>query len=232
MVGKEPLQNYLSLLHEKVAETNINDSTLGTIFHKGMEVMMVEHMEKTGVVDMETEKSMHMELPNGWILSGTSDLTADNTDEIVTEIHDYKLTKAYALKMMLQQLSTHDYTTQLQVLDLLFQNENGPMTTKLICDMFIKDAKAVENEVSLTQVEVPKEASNTTIDKVVRITNELQNYVESGTVPPQCSDLWIRKVKGVGVPTKCALYCSHGKAGLCPYYEPTTRQTINRLVNW
>ena len=46
MVGKDPLQNYLSIIHGKTAENEVTDATLGTVFHRGMEELVKENMKK------------------------------------------------------------------------------------------------------------------------------------------------------------------------------------------
>ena len=110
---------------------------------------------------------------------------------------------------------------------------------ELVLDFFLKDAKAVNFEPSYQPTVVPSLLHGGNISfmesfeqEIVEKTNALQAYIELGEVPPQCQDLWLRNVKGTVIPTKCALYCSHGKAGLCPHYSPTTRTTVNRLADW
>jgi len=107
----------------------------------------------------------------------------------------------------------------------------------LICDYFIKDAKAIEFEKSFRPEVVPNKegteevrAAMTTLMQVVAITDSLQGYIEAGEIPPECKDLWIRNVKGKTVRTRCQLYCSYNS--VCPYYDNNTHQAVNRLVNW
>ena len=247
MVANDPLQNYLSIIHGKPTETEINDATLGTIFHKGMEQIVAEAIEADEplVEVIGSEVSMHTKLANDWILSGTADLitTSEMAD---VEVHDYKLTKNYTRKMMIKELHTHSYTKQLQVLEALLRdnmNEVGIHTingdVKLVADFFLKDSKAINNEPTHNPLTAPNKAGTSDMNgteilfaEVIAITDSLQAYIESGQVPPQCSDTWPRSVKGKIVHTRCALYCSHGKAGLCPYYKPSTQETVDRLTNW
>ncbi len=246
MIGKEPIQNYLSLLHGKVEADKVNDATLGSIFHRGMEdIMMDKQLDDVGEKDSSIiwgiEHSMHVELSNGWILSGTADLVVEPTLNHF-EIRDYKLTKGYAHTMFLKEKYGHDYTKQLQALEALFREGNKKPKViegqiNLVCDYFIKDAKAIEFEVSHRPELVPNKegtddmrAAEITLAEIVAITDSLQGYLEGGEVPPACTDLWIRNVKGVIVPTKCVLYCSHNK--VCPYYNADTRQATNRLAGW
>jgi len=246
MVAKEPIQNYLSILHGKIEADKVNDATLGSVFHKGMEEIMLNKQlkdigEKDSSVIWGIEHSMHTELSNGWILSGTADLVVETIPGHF-EIRDYKLTKSYAHKMFLKEKYGHEYTKQLQVLEALFrEGKKRPKIiegqTTLVCDYFVKDSKAIEFEVSHRPEQVPNKegiedvrASEVTLMEVVEITNSLQAYLESGEVPPECQDKWLRNVKGVTIPSKCVLYCSHNK--VCPYYDANTRTTTNRLAGW
>ena len=243
MIGKEPLQNYLSILHGKVHNEEINDSTLGSVFHLGMEKIMIDYKVRANHDIWGIEHSMHVLLQNGWIISGTADLITEEENNHYA-IHDYKLSKTYAKTMMKKELATHDYTKQLQVLEFLFINNNKRPTlingsTVLACEFFVKDAKAINFESTHETIIVPNKkgtvehnASTEMEKEIIKITDELQTYLESGTVPPQCSDLWWRVNKGKRIPIKCMLYCSHGSAGLCPYYDPKNQQSIERLANW
>ena len=245
MVAKEPLQNYLSIIHGKVHELEINDATLGSIFHKGMEQIVRDHWEyndeKKNIIGIE--RSLYKELTNGWILSGTADLMINNGNGKFT-IRDYKLSKTYALKMIKKNISTHDYTKQLQVLEALFRNNDNDKSydviegdIELIVDFFAKDAKAIEMEPTYTPLTVPNKrgtedmnATEVTFAEIIQITDSLQGYLESGTIPSACKDVWWRNVKGKNIPTRCALYCSH--KDICPHYDNSKRDQINRLSNW
>jgi len=245
MVANDPLQNYLSILHGKVESAKVDDSTLGSVFHLGMEDIM--HTKRGhDIADGERstiwgiEHSMHTKLSNGWILSGTADLIIEPTTNNF-EIRDYKLTKNYAHKMFSKDKYNHSYTKQLQVLEALFREGDGRPTeienVTLICDYFLKDSKAINYEPTHTPEVIPNKegtedmrAAEVTLAEVVAITDSLQGYLEGGEVPEICKDRWIRNVKGVTVPTRCALYCSHNNH--CPYYDPNTRTSVNRLSGW
>lgn len=246
MLGKEPLQNYLSIIHGKIHTEEIDDTTLGSVFHRGMEEIMKDKLkEDTQNGDhniVGVEQSMYVKLSNGWILSGTADLITEESENVFG-IHDYKLSKSYALKMLKKDLHSHDYTKQLQALDALFvnslRNHSDPVTTNLYIEFFVKDAKAIEKETSHTTITAPSKAKGEGMDpaemvfqEVVQITDSLQSYIESAQVPPMCEDRWPRNVKGKVIPTKCALYCSHGKAGLCPHYKNSERTNIDMIANW
>ena len=265
MVGNDPLQNYLSIIHGKIGEEVIGDNTLGSVFHLGMKGIMqrkldlcIANGETSNIIGIE--KDMYVKLSNGWILSGTADLILNNRGSV--EIHDYKLSKSYAKKKLKEQLTTHNYAIQLRVLDALFrENQDGKVygiegDIRLSVDFFSKDAKAIEFEPTYEDVVIPSKkgiefeptyedvvipskrgtedmsATEVVFGEVVEITNSLQAYIESGEIPPICKDRWPRNVKGKIIPIKCALYCSHGKAGLCPHYKNSDRTNVEHIVNW
>ncbi len=245
MVGKEILQNYLSILHGKIESSEISDMTLGSVFHKGMEdIARDKQLEDVGEKDSSTiwgiEHSMYVDLPNGWVLSGTADLITEPTPGNF-EIRDYKLTKSFSHKKFLEDKYNSDYTTQLQVLEALFrEGNNRPEVIEnvdLICDFFVKDAKAINYELTHRPEYIPRKkgtedmrAAEVTLAEVVAITDSLQAYLESGEIPPECTDKWKRNIKGNIINTKCAFWCSHNKH--CPYYDPSTRSSVNKLVGW
>jgi len=109
MVANDMLQNYLTLVYGKVPEDHITDTTLGTVFHKGMESIILDSMISPDTPPMWSELSMHTVLSNDWVLSGTADLII-MPEPGIFEIRDYKLTKNYTLKMMKKNMAGHSYT--------------------------------------------------------------------------------------------------------------------------
>lgn len=241
MLGNTPLQNYLSIMHGKLENADIDDSTLGSIFHRGMQEILIEKqiedMTKNGSTDIyAVEHSMSMELPNGWILSGTGDLIS-NPSQRKYGIHDHKLAKYYAATMVKKELRTHGYVKQLHGLDLLFrttsgQDIDGPID--LYIEFFAKEAKKAEHQPTYQDIKVPNREDTSTVAEIVAQTDSLQAYLESGEAPPECSkaDRWIRNIKGTTIATRCAFYCAHGKAGLCPYYKVNSFKSVEKIVGW
>ena len=116
MVAKEPLQNYLSIIHGNIENTEVDDTTLGSVFHLGLERLVTEDAN-TSVIGVEQNYSH--ELPNGWIFSGTADLVTFDIEDITHRIRDYKLTKSYAVTQFKKDPVSHQYTTQLNSLEYL-----------------------------------------------------------------------------------------------------------------
>jgi len=241
MVANDPLQNYLAIVHGKGTETEITDATLGSVFHLGMEQLVKDKM-KTDATIYGAEVAMHHKLDNGWILSGTADLIVEPTPHNY-EIHDYKLTKKYTRKMTEKDIHTSGYTKQLHVLDALFRRDTTLDRTmidgdiELHCDFFLKDTVAVNHENVFQPLIIPNKVGTEEMNsadvlfaEVVEITNSLQSYLESGTIPPVCTDRWPRNVKGKVISSRCEFYCSH--KAVCPHYNPDPRKIVDHLANW
>jgi len=242
MVANDPLQNYLSIINGKGTEDNITDATLGSVFHLGMEQLVRDKMDED-VAIIGAEVAMHHKLSNGWVLSGTADLIVEPKYGQF-EIHDYKLTKKYTRKMTEKDLYTSGYTKQLQVLDALFRRDTlanqGKEITRdieLHCDFFLKDTIAVNFETVFQPLIIPNKVGTTDMNasdvlfaEVVEITNSLQSYIESGTIPPVCADRWPRNVKGKVIASRCEFYCSH--KSVCPHYSEDPRKVVDNLAHW
>jgi len=241
MVANDPLQNYLAIIHGKGTEDEITDATLGSVFHLGMEQLVKDKM-KTDATIYGAEVAMHYKLDNGWILSGTADLIVE-PEPHKYEIHDYKLTKKYTRKMTEKDIHTSGYTKQLHVLDALFRRDSTLDRTmidgdiELHCDFFLKDSVAVNFESVFNPLIIPNKVGTEEVNsadvlfaEVVQITDSLQSYLESGTIPPVCADRWPRNVKGKVISSRCEFYCSH--KAVCPHYNPDPRKVVEHLANW
>lgn len=241
MIGNEVLQNYLTVVNGTFPTQKVDDTTIGSIFHRGMEEIIKEQEQSINdILLLGTEQNLQRILDNGWTLSGTADLKfATNLEsDFNLNIHDFKLTKMYAIGKIREDLSGHNYTKQLNILKYLDYWERieslAPIPTyNLVIDAFAKDAKAIQGEEIHHAIEVP-EANNDVIEaEILQKTNELQQYIESGEIPPACEDVWPRRMRnGTTINTRCTFYCSHGKSGKCPYFNPNTRQTVARISNW
>ncbi len=240
MYGNEVLQNYLTVVNGTFPTQKIDDTTIGGIFHRGMEEIIRETIADHGRegLHVSPEQNLQYTLPNGWTLSGTADLKIYDTNEQIMEIHDFKLTKMYAIGKIREDLMNHNYTKQLQILMYLdWKQEHGDPNYnpkyELVIDAFAKDAKAIQNEEVHHAISAPVIELGQLKQELLRKTDELQQYIESGEIPPACEDLWPRRMRnGTTINTKCTYYCSHGKSGKCPYFNPNTRQTVARVSNW
>ena len=228
MTGNTLLQNYLIIVHGSQEEHSVGDATLGSVFHKGME----EIVRSTAVANDEAllaERKVVHNLDNGWAISGTTDLEVLG-EGVIKEIHDFKLVKHYAVKKILENPSQHSYAMQLHINRYI----RSAVHSKLYIDAFAKDAKHLESESTFNQIEIQPISFEDTEAYLYGITDEIKQWVESGQVPPKCDDVWLRKLKTTGevIASRCMLYCSFGKTGLCPHYKPNSRNSATMAVNW
>ena len=224
MVGKEPLENYLRIIYGGKESTKIDDMVIGSVFHKGMECMIKEKYGLDPYAEVESEVSMSKKLNNGWYISGTADMIIEDDS-----IHDFKLAKYYTYKKELEAVKKGqltNYALQLNTLAWLnsrretayrFAGENP----NLYIDFFLKDANKVKNEKSFAQLQVPN-IQDEMEERLLAITNELEEYLMSGKEPPQCSDLWWRVINKKRLAMRCLYYCSYNVE--CPYFDENSRQ--------
>jgi hypothetical protein len=235
MLGKDVLQNFLTVVYGSHKGTEIDDTTLGSVFHRGMENIAAEKLSwGEDIAELSIEQQMQADLNEDWIVSGRADLRYLHLPSDVYCIHDYKLIKHYAASQVVAR-PDHPYRWQLGVLRWLANLTEPAARDKAVhcfIDIFAKDAKRLNGELTYTQIQVPtgQILTNDIQSKLESSTRAIQNYIECGDIPPQCEDLWWRTVGKTKVPTKCALYCSHGKAGVCPYYKPPRIE--KRLSDW
>jgi hypothetical protein len=242
MMGNDVLQNYLTVLYGSEKDTTINEATLGSVFHLGMEraieAFRKDKHENKGYEDiarMFAEKNMQTKL-NDWTISGTADLIIEYKNHEV-EIHDFKLTKMYAINKMktTEELYNHRYNLQLNILSWLHNrnNINGGQSYSLYIDAFAKDNKAIKQENVFHQIRGKLRPFVFLVNEITKKTDILQKYIESNEIPPVCEELWPRRLpNGTTINTKCSFYCSHGKTGKCPYYNPGTRELKAVISGW
>lgn len=236
MSGNTVLQNYLTIVHGHQPDSDIGDNTLGSIFHLGMEQLVQKHTQDYLIA---TEQPASMDLGD-WKITATADMKIFEkelipsmaTQDVLKEIHDFKLTKKYAVEQIKKDPYNHAYGKQLRINNVV---HNGNDSVKLFIDAFIKDADKLKTEPSYVQIEVPSDNSFT-IEQLQEWTAELQGWIESGEVPPKCDDVWLRKPKGFdyAIPSRCMFYCAHGRSGLCPHFKPNQQNRLDQAIvsNW
>ncbi len=217
MLGNDVLQNYLIIKNpDLVQKFEIGQHTIGSVFHKGIECVGQQKYDKNQI---EFELKVERKLENGWTLTGTIDMV--DYENMV--IHDFKLSKKYALKMLKKE-ELHSYKLQLNAykyaLDLDYD---------MVLDFFMKDQDILKHELAYEQY-VVQDIKDFRFH-LYAIVNELDMYLSDDKLPPEC-DTWLRKTKQGMVKSKCAFYCS--VASVCPYYtgKQKARDSINKIVGW
>lgn len=231
MSGNTVLQNYLTIVYGHTERNRMDDTTLGSVFHLGLEHIFKQKFEDMPYV-FSTEEPAAATLDNGWTISGTTDLVIRDESGTPISIHDWKLIKSYAVKKIAENPQNHHYAKQLHINNFI---RGGRF--RLYIETFAKDPDAIKAEKTYTQFEIARETTTQTEQYLLATTNELQGWVESGDAPPKCDDVWLRKISKTStavIPSRCMFYCSHGKAGLCPHYAPdnATRNAISLVKDW
>jgi len=229
-LGKDTLQIYLNLKYPNrdTEAFKVTQASLGSIFHLGME-KAIEMMNE----GHKTEVEVSMPLMAGWMLTGTVDMIEFVDGEPV--LHDYKLTKIYKGKMLRKEfanfVTTDAYALQLNAYSVMFDEEkHRARKTKMILDMFYKDANELKGENAYEPIDVPFMSATDIIVLANEKVMELEKYLNSDSVPPECEDKWIRKTRtGEVIKTRCELYCD--VKNVCPYYNNHGKSTLEK-VGW
>ena len=252
MIGGEPLQNFLTVKHGKdISRSNekINDSTVGTLCHSGLEKIWGSLDKLPEGVKVYTERNMHMKLPNNWVLSGTADVIIRDSVKKTVLIGDYKVVKIYRFldpksKNIKKDFSDDQYATQLNVLSLLFMNDEANKDfkppRKYILPLF-KDANALKGEFTWNPIEIPKLKKREVINENLEVVKadgdeallieikaemaRIDKHLENGTMPDKCDNLWWGYHNKKKIPKRCVFYCDHGKEGRCPHYTKDMKIT-------
>ena len=220
-IGKEPIEIYLRYKHGVNQSENIEQTTLGSLLHLGLEHIFKKH---DGFI---TEHDFsEYELENGWKITGTSDLIDMNTKTI----HDYKMIKNFPIKKIKEEGIENSYVQQLNVYRILAENEfNTKFNTSILA--FNKEGgintRTGDLIPSYEEISLPKIEDKIIINMALEKTNIVQEHIDNDTIPEKCEDVWLRKIKQKTVPMKCAFYCSYSNE--CPHYNPK-KETI--LTSW
>ncbi len=81
----------------------------------------------------------------------------------------------------------------------------------------------------LTFVDVDTYSPAETEAKLIKVTNELQHYIDLDTPPDKCANLWFLKRKGQpAIAMKCKHYCD--QSAHCPHYN-SGYHDVNTLMD-
>jgi len=227
--GAPLLQLYLSQTCKVVDGPNsFSKATIGSIAHRGMEELIEgEHLEK--------EIAMERMLPNGWKITGTSDLI-DHENKVVI---DYKFEMNYAYRMHFKEGPDASYNMQGACYSWLCHDNDlsvSPHPINLDYEFhimsFITDHSPIKKDhpaeaIQVTQMPIH---DNYNFQEIMfHKTNELESHINTGVPPPECDDVWWRSVNGKKVRTRCEFYCKY--KDVCPYVTTHSTQAAN-VASW
>jgi len=213
-LSDDVLRLWLRYKYRVQPSEKIEMNTLGSLVHLGLEQIFKD------IDNFEVEHSIEKKMDNGWSLTGTMDLY-DTKKNI---IYDWKMIKKYRVKKILEQGTNDPYVVQMNVYRYLTGSNPEMYIASFSSDAGVnfKDG-SVESVFKLTEVPfIPDEEIEKLFYDQVEL---LQQYIEPYKTPPQCEDLWPRKIKGEVVKARCAYYCSF--KDLCPRYHEKPDITLN-----
>ena len=222
MFSSTDLQNYLTILHGAQDHPEVDQSTIGSVFHLGMEQLMRKRYPKSEGI----EKEVSYDRDDGWKVSARMDFHDNSTN--VPVIRDWKLTKLYAGKMLKKDMN-HPYRLQVNVARHILVERGARVEPSMVIHMFYKDQDQLKGDVGYEAIHInPIIDVGTQIDAKIA---KLNGFIETGTEPPECSmeEKWFRRMKnGNVIPSRCQLYC--GVKDHCPYYKTPSARTA--VANW
>lgn len=214
MVGNTVLQNYLKFVNGSAEKSTFEATTFGSIFHVGAETIFSNLKDD----EIRVEISLKVPLSNGWIISGTMDLVLDKYKMIV----DWKTTTATTIKKVRSEGKNNGYALQQAVYKWLFWKEFG---IEYGCALGMVDKghsyyKDNKNQM-LELIEIETHSLEDIEAILYEKTNELDEYIDLGQEPDECSmnEKWPYARKGQKAKMmKCIHYCDQNVN--CKHYSP------------
>lgn len=214
MLGNDLQQCLLRCKYGTIKENKVTQAGVGSLVHLGLaEVDFGDRVSK--------EYSIKKDYKD-WILSGTID-RIDFENNMITDI---KVSKTYTITSILND-PMHPYRLQLNMYRMLaewkfgwrsgekfdmqleFYNKQGGYDYRKSCE--IPD---------MQYISIDKIADEILLEKV----DEIIEFVELEQ-EKQCDDVWVRKLGGKAIKTRCELYCSYKQ--VCSKYNPKPSTTVS-----
>jgi len=214
--GDEMLQIWLRYKYGVPKRNKFDQSTIGSIMHKGIEIILSKYD------DFETEVDVEYEFVNGWKLSGSIDIV-DVENKI---IYDVKVTKQYTIEQLKKE-PEHHYIWQLSVYRYLMNKlMNTDYNIKLLA--ILKDGTDFDSRTGTARdhisiIDLEPKSYEEVERRFYEITSEINKFEITDSYPEKCENLWFRKIKGNLIPMKCEIYCSY--KDVCPYYVNTRKMS-------
>ena len=187
----EPLQGYLMRTCEPM-NSGLSQATLGSIFDAGMRSLVIDG--KLGSHYKSGERIQTV--INGVKVSGEPDII-DTKNKV---IYDVKLTKLYALKMIIKDVESHNYTKQLNIYNYLL---GGGYDLRLF--VALKDQKDFDPKETFNAIEdvaVTKYSKEKVEQMVTSYADKVNDMLSGGELPRKCDETF-------GNDLKCRFFCSY-----------------------
>ena len=227
MLGNDPLQNFLKFKHGGRDSIQFEANTFGSIYQLGVDSAAEMWNNFKNETQYENAKRIKVEIENGWIVSGEID-QLDHKNKI---IFDNKVTTATTIAKIKKEGPSHQYALQLGVYKYLLEKEAEKTgsekieysTVLPVVDKGFSYFKQNKNS-QLTFVEVSTYSTDEIEKMILEKTNELDMYIDLGTEPGRCTNLFPYK----GKPMRCIHYCDFAKH--CKHFSHTSPAAIKEMM--
>ena len=216
-------ENYMLMVqfnHEKAEQEKFGANTIGSIYQLGVD-KAIELQDKTG--RYKYAQRLEIELPNGWIISGEYDVYDTETNTII----DNKVISDYSYKEVMKNNIDSNYNMQVATYSMLMHKNNlTEVPANGALAIVNKGGSAVKDNIH-TLLDLFMHEPDTIYQMFIDKTNELDKYVESGTMPEEvCNTAKFGFDKGV--PKRCMLYCDY--KDVCPNYKKNRHMTDRNIA--
>jgi len=209
MFGSDLQQSLLRYKYGIIPSESIGQSEIGSLVHLGLN--NIDFGDK-----VMREYNIKM-LYKDWTISGTID-RIDLENKMIT---DTKVTKTYTVQSI-ENDSMHPYRLQVNLYRILAEQKFG-CKFNMQLEVFDKQGgynyRKGEKIPDLVYITIEKIDNQIIYDRI----DEIIEFIEAGS-EKQCDDVWVRKVGGKAIPTRCELYCSYKQ--VCSKYNPKPSTVI------
>jgi hypothetical protein len=232
MLGNDLLQNYFKIKFGITKSNIFSASEFGSIYQLGVDSAVENASEEYKIFKNKTR--LEYKLENGWIISGEIDQLCDEK----CVIFDNKVTYTTSIKKTKKEGKDGQYALQMAVYKLLLKKSYKTKCKEYVSvlpmiDKYYSNFKEMETN-QLNFVEIDTYSIEEIEDKLIERTNKLQEYLDLGTEPNECANLFLYKPKKTGrkaLRMRCLHYC--GYKDVCKYYQKANynnNQFINSLM--
>lgn len=217
-LGKEPYYLMLEYIHGKSDEQlEYGANTTGSIYQLGIDSILKDNPRYM------IAHRMKYELENGWIVSGEIDIF-DKEEKIIV---DAKLLSGGSYESTIKDNINSDYNLQQASYKMLFEKVENIYDVKTALHAVNKAGSAAKKNI-VKNFEIQTYDSDTIIQMLLDKTNEVQHYIDNGTMPLEICDIF-KYGKTNGVANRCKLYCDYRDK--CPNYNQHSHHTTNLSLN-
>jgi len=204
----------LKFVHGSRIQPEINEMTLGTMFHEGALALITRKLKEEGVAYASEFQLCHY--IEDWQLVGHPDLAVFPEDGKII-VCDLKLTSSFTYQKYLKNQLDHAYTYQLNWYRFMIREAvDGDFDIQMRLLFFIKNVStsfSADIDRVYYEVEVPLIENERLLSEARGKIKQINAILEKEFKFSKCDDVYMKS----GVPTRCQKYCSYND--VCPFYQ-------------